>query len=188
MSFDECGPISLKPHAEHRRCRLGWRRRTAPRCWLRPQLPVEAQSPARRGSSRPPPRMRPAHLDHAGLDDRVHLVRARQRPRAAIGQPSQPLGRVLPQPAVHRLARHPIAASDVGHRRPVVEDLQHRLIALLHHAQLHEHRRPPPRPRARSSPRRRRWQCQPRTGATVAQVPGPRPESVNQLPGPRCPS
>jgi transposase len=29
--------------------------------------------------------------------------------------------------------------NDVGHRRPVVEDLQHRLIALLHQVQLHQH-------------------------------------------------
>jgi len=30
-------------------------------------------------------------------------------------------------------------------------------------------------------------ECQPPTGTTAAQEPGPRPETVNQQPGPRCP-
>ena len=30
-------------------------------------------------------------------------------------------------------------------------------------------------------------ECQPGTGATVAQEPGPRPRTVTRLPGPRCP-
>ena len=145
--------------------------------------------------ARPPPRMRPAHLHDPRLDHRVHLMRTRQRPRAPIGQPPQPSRRVLAQPLVHRLARHPIAAGHIGDRRPVVEHLQHRLIALFHQPQLHEHRRPPPDLRARTTHSEEGGnrekvdlECQPGTGATVAQVPGPRPETVNQLPGPRCPS
>ena len=92
---------------------------------------------------------------------------------------------------MHRLAGHPIAAGHIGDRRPVVEHLQHRLIALLHQPQLHEHDRPPPDLRARTThseeggtdqqvdPRR----CQPGTGATVAQVPGPRPRNCHPATG-----
>jgi hypothetical protein len=41
---------------------------------------------------------------------------------------------------VHRLPRHPVTPRDLHHRR-AVEDLEHRLIPLLHDTQLHQHDR-----------------------------------------------
>src|SRR5438309_4475021 len=43
---------------------------------------------------------------------------------------------------MHRLPDNPIPARNLGHRRPI-QDLADRLIPLLHHTQLHQHRRPP---------------------------------------------
>ena len=40
---------------------------------------------------------------------------------------------------MHRLTGDPEPAGDIGHRHPIVEDLQHRSIALLHQVQLHQH-------------------------------------------------
>jgi hypothetical protein len=85
------------------------------------------------------------------LDHRRHLVRTRQRPRAAIHQTGQAVVRVEAEPVVHGLAGHPEPPSDIGDRHPVVADLQHGLIALLHQSQLHHHDRPPSHPRARTT-------------------------------------
>jgi len=90
-----------------------------------------------------PPRVLAAQLHDPGFDARGHLMRTRQRLRRLVGQPGQPAGRVPAQPAMHRLAGHPVAAGHVGHGGPVVEHLQHCLIALFHQSQLHEHGRPP---------------------------------------------
>lgn len=46
------------------------------------------------------------------------MVRARQEPRAPIGQPPQHLIRVGVQPVMHRLAGHSIPAGDIGHHAP----------------------------------------------------------------------
>ena len=51
---------------------------------------------------------------------------------------------------MHGLAGHPVAAGHVGHGGPV-EHLAHRLVALLHQSQLHEHERPPSHLRARTT-------------------------------------
>ena len=40
---------------------------------------------------------------------------------------------------MHTLARYPISAPDVGDRRTVTKNLEHRRIPLLHHTQLHQH-------------------------------------------------
>ncbi len=85
-----------------------------------------------------PRRVRPAQLDNPRLDHRSHLMRARLRLGAPIGQPSQPVVRVTANPLVHGLADHPVPQGHIRHRRPV-EDLHHRLVALLHQTQLHEH-------------------------------------------------
>jgi len=53
---------------------------------------------------------------------------------SSIGQPSQAVGCVGPQPAVHGLAHHAVAP---------VEHFEHRLVSLFHQPQLHEHGRPP---------------------------------------------
>ncbi len=104
-------------------------------------LPLEPEQ----DRPRTPPRMLAAQLHDPRLHHRRHLMRARQRPRRPIRQPPKPVGRIAPQPVVQRLARHAIAASHVGDRRTIVDDLEHRLIALLHQPQLHEHRWPPRR-------------------------------------------
>jgi len=93
---------------------------------------------------------------------------------------------------MHRLADHPIVTGYIDDGGPVIEDLSHCLIALFHQPQLHEHDGPPPsaEPNALSEGQvSRKWwtlDCQAGTGASVAQVPGPRLGSVRQLPEPRC--
>jgi transposase len=62
--------------------------------------------------------------------------------------------------------------NDVGHRRPVVEDLQHRLIALLHQVQLHQHDSGLLRICGRERPQRRRWPPPWRGPSSVSQLPG----------------
>jgi hypothetical protein len=49
-----------------------------------------------------------------------------------------PIG-VAAQPTVHCLTSYAVPAGHIRDRRSVVEDLQHRLIALLHDTQLHQH-------------------------------------------------
>jgi hypothetical protein len=48
-------------------------------------------------------------------------MRTRQRLRAVIRQPAQPLDRVPAQPSVHRLTGDPEPAGYIGDRRAVVE-------------------------------------------------------------------
>jgi hypothetical protein len=96
---------------------------------------------------RTPPRVRDPHRHDPRLNLRGDLMRARQRPRRPIGQIRQATISGIPtQPLMHRLPRHPEPARHHRHRR-TVKHLPHRLIPLLHHGQLHQHRRlPSPRP------------------------------------------
>ena len=87
--------------------------------------------------------MLPPQLHDQRLDLRWHLMRTRQRLRRPIHQTRQTLGRVPAQPHVHRLTRHPEPARHLSHRRPIVQHLEHGLIALLHDTQLHEHQHDP---------------------------------------------
>ncbi len=64
-----------------------------------------------------------------------------------------------------------------GSSREELEHLLHSLEALLHQTHLHEQEGLPDE-----------RECQAGTGATVAQVPEPRPRSVRQEPEPRCPA
>ncbi len=149
--------------------------------------------------ARPPARMRPAHLHDPRLDRRAHLMRARQRPRTPIGQPSQPLGRVLPP--------RTSAASHAPSGMPPHSGAPHPSPA-------HHQREPPAPPDSAvppgSTPRastassgsagannpqqRRRHPPEggPRVSARVRghrrPGPGSRRGSVTQVPGPRCPS
>jgi putative transposase len=79
-----------------------------------------------------------SQLDDARLDHRAHLMGARQRLARAIHQPDKALVRVLHQPLVHRLASDSVAASHIGHRGAVGQNLAHGLIALFHQSQLRE--------------------------------------------------
>jgi hypothetical protein len=83
--------------------------------------------------------MEAAQLEDAGLDRRGQLVRADVGASAAIDETSEALGRIAPRPAVHGLAAHSMAPGHIGHRRPVIEDVQHGPIALFHEPQLHQH-------------------------------------------------
>ena len=102
-------------------------------------FPVELMT----NRTRTPPRLLTAHLHDPRLDLRRHLMRTRQRLRRAIHQTRQPIARVPTQPNMHRLPRHPIAAGHIGDGRSVVDHLEHRLQALFHNTQLHEHHGPP---------------------------------------------
>jgi hypothetical protein len=85
---------------------------------------------------------------------------------------------VAPQPAVHGLARDPVARGDLGDTEPA-HDLENCLVALLHDSQLDEHLPALPRSATflRSSIRGRvgsglkAQMCNTATGATVAEVP-----------------
>lgn len=68
---------------------------------------------------------------------------------------------------------NPAAAGHIGHRRSVVEDFQHSLIALLHHVQLHRHNSGPPPNLQGSTPQQRRWPPSKRGPPGVRHLPGP---------------
>ena len=98
------------------------------------------------------------------------------------------------QPLVHRLPRHPVPARDVCDGR-AVKDLFDRC-QTFHQPQLHQHdpalpcrtRRRSTRTAKKRAPTNRRRKCQAGTGATVAQLPEPRPETVTHRPEPPCPA
>ena len=118
--------------------------------------------------------MRAAHLH----DPRLHLRRpsdAGTTTASSCDQPTRPdpSRRVAAQPLVHRLTRNPVTAGHIGHRRPVVEHLQHSLIALLHHVQLHQHDSGLLRICRRQRPQRRRWPPAETRTPSVSQLPGP---------------
>ena len=68
----------------------------------------------------------------------VQLAGLMGGPVRMVSQPGQPLPLIPAQPAMHRLAGHPIPAGHLGNRRTRY-DFHDRVIALLHDAQLHEH-------------------------------------------------
>ena len=72
-----------------------------------------------------------------------HLMRTRIRLRRPISQTSQTLRRVLTQPPMNRLTRHPEPASHRRHRFTIVDHFIHRGIPLFHKTQLHQHEDPP---------------------------------------------
>ena len=104
-------------------------------------------------------------------------MRTRQRPGRTIHQTCQTLGRIPAQPLMHRLPSNPMPTSNISHRRPIVHDLEHGLIALFHDAELHDHQRDPLDPDEPTCPSPRRLTainkqtCQAATGVTVAQLP-----------------
>jgi hypothetical protein len=120
-----------------------------------------------------PPRMGPPPLQHRRLHRRRHLPRATHRPPGPILQTLQ-AGVLIPaQPRMDRLPGHLPPRRHVDDRVPIPDHRQHRLIALLHHAQLPQHRR-----RASSMSRNR---CRPCPGppSTVS-----RSHSVKHVPEP----
>mgnify|MGYP001552799756 CR=1 FL=1 len=96
---------------------------------------------------------------------------------------------------MHRLTGDTETDSNVRDRRGVVQHLEHCLIALLHKPKLHQHDHDLPDNLTTLNIIIQEAQhqqpeplgCNTATGATVAQEPGPRPETVSQQPGPQCP-
>ncbi|HEU4397321.1 MAG TPA: hypothetical protein VFU54_05720 [Actinomycetota bacterium] len=80
-----------------------------------------------------------AQLAQVGFDLGRHLMWAAQRPMRAVGQSVQPAGPIAAQPAVDRLAAHPVAVGDLEHREPVAQHLHDGVEALLCHCELPEH-------------------------------------------------
>jgi hypothetical protein len=81
----------------------------------------------------------------------------------AVGQGCEPASLVAGDPGVDALAGHAEALRDLCHLPAVLDQRQDGLIALLHDAQLHQHR-PPPSLDGR---------CQASAGATVNDHPEP---------------
>jgi hypothetical protein len=79
-----------------------------------------------------------SHLDDLTFDRRCHLLRAVVGFRARVDEARETMCCVTPQPLVHGLTTHLVATGNIGHRR-AVEHLFHRLQALFHDAELHEH-------------------------------------------------
>ncbi len=155
--------------------------------------PVDRRASRERGDSfgpqdiadraRSPLWVRQAQLDDPRLDGGGHLVGTVLRLGALVDEGGEPPIGALAQPGVHRLAAHPIALGDLGDARPV-EHFEDRLGPLFRNPELHEHHGLL-RDRRRRRRQRRRWRrraggnsgrgrCHPCTGATVAQLPGPR--------------
>jgi hypothetical protein len=87
---------------------------------------------------RPPARMLAAQLTHLGLDLDRGLVRTGPGAMGAVLQPSQTLGSIAAQPAMDRLATHPIAVGHLSDRH-AAQHLGDGGVALLDHAQLPQH-------------------------------------------------
>jgi hypothetical protein len=129
----------------------------------------------RGGWSVVPNRVLPAQATELRLDFRGHLVWAAGRLGAAVREGGHAVAGVAAQPVVQGLACHAVAAGDAGDRCPG-HHLEHCLVALLQHPQLHEHGRPPSAvgrgrrpPKGREEPTSSTLRCQAGTGAGVAQ-------------------
>lgn len=91
----------------------------------------------------------PVGVGESQLDDRrgalpVELAGHRVGTVAVVAQPDHPLGLVARHPGVDRLAADADLARHLGDGEAVPDDHLHRLVALLHLADLLEHE-PPPR-------------------------------------------
>ena len=128
--------------------------------------------------------MLPPKRHHPRLDLRGHLMRTRQRLRRTIRQPGR-----SPRPRTYATNDAPSdgspeAARHIGHRRGVVQHLEHGLIPLFHQVELHQHDDDLPQTTTtRRSPSKkaqhrqtRTIKCNAATGATVAQLPEPVPK------------
>lgn len=125
------------------------------------------------------------------LDLGRHAVWAGRRAVGAVGQGADTALRVPAQPAVDRLARHPVPARHLGDRE-ALHDLKDCPVALLHDSQFDEHDACPPRIRRpklvvysrQGWPGLKARRCSARAGAGVARLPEPRPALGTYLPKP----
>ena len=133
--------------------------------------------------ARTPAGVSPAQLQDAGLHHRAHLMGTAGRARAVVGQACQSRAGIAAEPVVHGLAGHPIAAGHLGDAGPVGEHLRHRLVALLHQPQLHEHEMALLRLLSLDSTQRRRGGAGSGGPSSVRQVPEPvSPRYRNRVP------
>jgi hypothetical protein len=172
---------------------------TAPATARSPPAPANTESSATPNpdapGATPPPAPQPpepSDADTTGVDSTDRPTRPTLRARTPSTNPARSGG-------------PPIAPGHTRDRRTIVEDLQHGLTALLHQSQLHEHRRASSDPASDTNRSQRRRQSPPARGPSnkrasprdpeplspttrdsVAQLPGQRPPSVSQLPGPQC--
>ncbi len=138
-----------------------------------------------------PPRMLPSELDHLQLRARRCAVRAAPWPLGPIDQPGEPALPIAPEPVVQALARHAEVFGHLGHGRCSFEHFLHRVVALFHDRQLHQHN-PDLLPGAASPTRAGQarvstiwWSCQ-RSGGTVQSI--SRSRSGKHLPESHTPS
>jgi hypothetical protein len=125
-----------------------------------------------REAPRSPARVLPAELDHLQLGASRGSVRTAPRTLGAIDQAGHPTLPVPPEPVVQALSGDAVAAGDLGHGPLPVQHFLHRVVALLHDPQLHQHD-PDLLPRAAMATRAGRapvsniwWSCQ-RSGGTA---------------------
>jgi hypothetical protein len=83
--------------------------------------------------------MVPAELDHPELRAGGRAVRTAARALGAIDQAGHPALAMAPEPVVQALASDAVAAGDLGHGSFPVQYFLHRVVALLHDPQLHQH-------------------------------------------------
>ncbi len=143
-----------------------------------------------------PAGMRFPEFEDAGLGFGGHLVRAGPRSAGVIGQTANARRGITPQPAMDRLSGHPVSHGHIADRGPG-QHFEHGFVPLFHQSQLHKYGVCPPQIAGFlllfgvELEGEVLGKCHTGTGATVAQVPEPRPEvehtyrshSVKYLPG-----
>jgi hypothetical protein len=87
-----------------------------------------------------------------------------------IDQRPDPVAAISPDPGMHALAGHPITLGHLGHRDPGLENLHDCLVALLHDAQLHQHRSPPLPSTNQTVRVQPEEKCQASSGARVSSI------------------
>jgi hypothetical protein len=105
----------------------------------------------------------PSELTDQRLHLRSDLVRTRGRPVGTVGEGCQPACLVAGDPGVDGLPRHSETIGDLDNLPAILDHRQHRLVPLLHDAELHQHGPPPERD----------GRCQASAEATVNDQPEP---------------
>ena len=89
---------------------------------------------------------------------------------APVDQRTDPVAAISPDPGMHALAGHPITLGHLGDRDLGLENLHDCLVALLHDAQLHQHRSPPLPSTNQTVRVQPEEKCQASSGARVSSI------------------
>ena len=89
---------------------------------------------------------------------------------APVDQRTDPVAPISPDPGMHALAGHPITLGHLGDRDLGLENLHDCLVALLHDAQLHQHRLPPLPSTNQTVRVQPEEKCQASSGARVSSI------------------